>query len=292
MTARVGLRMTTDIADAIETLLGRRPLRIVPMGGGCIAPVYRCDFAGGERVVAKEPTPGRTLECEAWMLGYLRRNSALPVPAVLAAAPALLLLEYIDSGDPIDARAEAHAAELLAALHAIKGPHFGFLRDTLIGPLDQPNPPTPRWIDFFREQRLLHRARAALEAGRLPARLLARIEALAARLERWIEEPPHPALIHGDSWSGNVLVKAGRIAGFIDPAIHWAHPEIELAFGTLFGPFGEAFFDRYRALAPLAPGFFEARRDLYNLYPLLVHVQLFGGGYVSSVAKTLEKFGV
>jgi fructosamine-3-kinase len=87
-------------------------------------------------------------------------------------------------------------------------------------------------------------------------------------------------------------VKTGRIAGFIDPAIHWAHPEIELAFGTLFGPFGEAFFARYRDMAPLAPGFFEARRDLYNLYPLLVHVQLFGGGYVNSVAQTLEKFGV
>jgi len=107
-----------------------------------------------------------------------------------------------------------------------------------------------------------------------------------------LEAPSQPALIHGDCWSGNVLVKTGRIAGFIDPAIHWAHPEIELAFGTLFGPLGEAFFARYRDMAPLAPGFFEARRDLYNLYPLLVHVQLFGGGYVNSVAQTLEKFGV
>jgi fructosamine-3-kinase len=203
-----------------------------------------------------------------------------------------LLLEFIDAGDPFDVRAEAHAAALLGALHAIKGPHFGFTRDTLIGPLDQPNPPTARWLDFFREHRLLHRARAAHDAGRLPARLLGRIETLAARLERWIVEPPHPSLIHGDCWSGNVLVKAGRIAGFIDPAIHWAHPEIELAFGTLFGPFGESFFARYREMAPLTPGFFEARRDLFNLYPLLVHVQLFGGGYVSSVGQTLEKFGV
>jgi fructosamine-3-kinase len=284
--------MTTDIADQVERLLGRRPMRIAPMGGGCIALVYRCDLAGGERIVAKQPSPGRTLDCEAWMLRYLAEYSALPVPTVLAATSDLLLLEYIDSGDPVDARAEAHAAELLAALHAIKGPHFGFVRDTIIGPLDQPNPPTPRWLDFFREQRLLHRARAAHDAGRLPARLLARIDSLAARLERWIEAPSHPALIHGDCWSGNVLVKTGRIAGFIDPAIHWAHPEIELAFGTLFGPLGEAFFARYRDMAPLAPGFFEARRDLYNLYPLLVHVQLFGGGYVNSVAQTLEKFGV
>lgn len=280
------------LADRIEQLLGRRPSRIAPLGGGCIAPVYRCDLAGGERIVAKQPAPSGTLECEAWMLRYLEEHTALPVPAVLAAESDLLLLEYIDSGDPIDARAEAHAAELLAALHAIRGPHFGFLRDTLLGPLDQPNPATPRWRDFFRDQRLLHRARAAHEAGRLPVRLLARIETLAGRLERWIDEPRRPSLIHGDCWSGNVLVKAGRVAGFIDPAIHWAHPEIELAFGTLFGPFGDAFFRRYSELAPLAPDFFEARRDLYNLYPLLVHVQLFGGGYANSVARTLDRFGV
>jgi len=284
--------LTLQLADRIEQLIGKRPLRMAAMGGGCIAPVYHCELAGGERVVAKQPSPGRTLDCEAWMLGYLKQHSALPVPAVVAATPDLLLLEYMDSGDPLDARAEAHLAELLAALHAIKGPLFGFERDTLIGPLDQPNPPMPRWLDFFREQRLLHRARAAHAAGRLPARFLARIEALAARLGDWIEEPAHPSLIHGDCWSGNVLVKAGRIAGFIDPAIHWAHPEIELAFGTLFGPFGDAFFRRYAERAPLAPGFFEARRDLYNLYPLLVHVQLFGGGYANSVARTLEKFGV
>ena len=125
--------MKHKIADRIEHLLGRRPLRIAPMGGGCIAPVYRCDLPGGERIVAKQASPGRTLDCEAWMLGYLRNNGALPVPAVLGATSDLLLLEYIDSGDPFDARAEAHAAELLAALHAIKGPHFGFVRDTLIG---------------------------------------------------------------------------------------------------------------------------------------------------------------
>lgn len=283
--------MTFALADRIEQLIGKRPSRIAALGGGCIAPVHCCDLPNGERIVAKRPPPGRTLECEAWMLRHLAERTALPVPAVIAAERDLLLLEYVDSGDAMDARAEAHCAELLAALHAIRGPHFGFMRDTLIGPLDQPNPATPRWLDFFRDHRLLHRARAAHAAGRLPARLLARIETLAGRLDRWIEEPTHPALIHGDCWSGNVLVKVGRVAGFIDPAIHWAHQEIELAFGTLFGPFGDAFFRRYAELAPLAPGFFEARRDLYNLYPLLVHAQLFGGGYANSVARTLERFG-
>ncbi len=79
--------------------------------------------------------------------------------------------------------------------------------------------------------------------------------------------------------------------GFVDPAIYYAHPEIELAFTTLFGTFERPFFDRYHELRPIAPGFFEERRDIYNLYPLLVHVRLFGGSYVSSVERTLRQFG-
>ncbi|MCW5771380.1 MAG: fructosamine kinase family protein [Rhodospirillaceae bacterium] len=282
----------TGLADRIEQALGRRPSRIAPLGGGCIAPVHRCDFAGGDSIVAKQPSPGRNLDCEAWMLRYLAAKTALPVPAVLAAAPDLLLLAYIDSGDAMAPAAEAHLAELLAALHAIRGPHFGFARDTVIGPLDQINVPSANWLAFFRDRRLLHRARAAQERGRLPARLLGRIETLAARLDRWIDAPAHPALIHGDCWSGNVLVRGGRVAGLIDPALYWADPEIELAFGTLFGPMGDAFFRRYGEIAPLRPGFFEARRDLYNLYPLLVHTELFGGAYAAEVARTLDRFGV
>ena len=118
-----------------------------------------------------------------------------------------------------------------------------------------------------------------------------RLETLAGRLGRWISEPAHPSLLHGDMWTGNLLCRDGRIAGFIDPAIYFGDPEIELAFSTLFGTFGRAFFARYASLRELKPGFFEERRDLYNLYPLLVHVRLFGGSYVSSVDRTLTQFG-
>ncbi len=131
----------------------------------------------------------------------------------------------------------------------------------------------------------------ALAAGRLPKRLMGRLEALAGRLERWLEEPEHPSLIHGDVWTGNVLCRRGRVAGFVDPAIYYAHAEIELAFSTLFGTFSGTFFARYGEIRPLRPGFFEERLDLYNLYPLLVHVRLFGGSYAASVERTLKRFG-
>jgi len=131
----------------------------------------------------------------------------------------------------------------------------------------------------------------AARAGRMPQRLYARLEKFADNIERWLNEPEHPSLIHGDVWTTNVLAHNGRITGFIDPAVYYAHPEIELAFTTLFGTFGSAFFERYRELRPLKPGFFEERRDIYNLYPLLVHVRLFGGGYAASVDQTLSRFG-
>lgn len=145
-------------------------------------------------------------------------------------------------------------------------------------------------MEFFRDHRLLYMADEAHRAGRLPADVRRRIDTIAARLEEWIEEPDAPALVHGDMWTGNVLCGENGIAGFIDPAIYYGDAEIELAFSTLFGTFNDAFFSRYAELRPIRPGFFEIRRDLYNLYPLLVHVRLFGGSYVGSVARTLRRF--
>jgi fructosamine-3-kinase len=134
-------------------------------------------------------------------------------------------------------------------------------------------------------------ARAALAAGALPAAAMARIERLAGRIEEFLPRRSTPSLIHGDLWGGNVLCGRGRIASFIDPAIYFADAEIELAFATLFGTFGEPFFARYRERRPIAPGFFEERRALYNLYPLMIHVRLFGGNYVGQVESALERLG-
>lgn len=278
-------------ASRIEAAIGRRPVRLTPLSGGCIAEIYRADFDDGEILVAKFAGEGGDLALEAAMLDYLRAHSALPVPAVIHAGAEMLVMEYIETSGSLSASAQAHAGELLAALHGVSAQSFGHECDTLIGPLPQPNPQGASWLDFFRDQRLLYMARVALDAGRLPPAAMARIETLAGRLGEWIEEPARASLIHGDLWGGNVLVRGGRIAGFVDPAIYYADPEIELAFTTLFSTFGEPFFERYSEIRPIRPGFFEARRDLYNLYPLLVHVRLFGGGYVGSLETNLRKLG-
>ncbi len=280
--------------------------------GGCIGEVYRVDLAGAAPLVAKlgkaensphndpeiSPGTGRNggLALEGWMLAELARLSDLPVPAVIHASDTLLLMEYLEAGGSLDAQAQEEAAAMLAALHDITAPAFGLGRATLIGGLHQPNDETASWRDFFAQQRLIHMAGEAHEAGRLAAETRARVETLAGRLERWIDEPAAPALIHGDMWGGNILCRrterGNRISGFVDPAIYFADAEIELAFATLFNTMGDAFFGRYNELRPLRPGFFEIRRDLYNLYPLLVHVRLFGGGHVASVERILSRLGV
>ena len=281
-----------ELSQRLTEIFGQRPRSLVPLSGGCVGEVYRVDLPDGRRFVAKvDGSAHPVLDKEGWMLRYLAGRSHLPVPEVVHSAPELLVMSFLP-GRGVDGAAEPHAAELLADLHGITARAYGLETDTLIGGLHQPNPWTTSWLAFFREHRLRFMARTAYEAGQLPARELSRIEKLAGRLERWLEEPPGPALIHGDVWSGNVLAQNGRITGFLDPAIYYADPEMELAFITLFHTFGDAFFRRYDELHGIRPGFWEVRRHLYNLYPLLVHVRLFGGGYVGSVQRTLARFGV
>ena len=120
---------------------------------------------------------------------------------------------------------------------------------------------------------------------------MSRIDKFCENIAQWLYEPPHPSLLHGDLWTTNILASGGRITGFVDPAIYYGHPEMELAFGTLFSTFSKPFFRRYREIRPMDPGFMELRRNLYNLYPLLVHVRIFGGSYVRSVDGILRAIG-
>jgi fructosamine-3-kinase len=280
------------LAEGVERYLGERLVSARPLGGGCIGEIYRVELDDGTPLVAKLDREGDShLEREAYMLRYLSERSDLPVPEVFHGSETLLLMEFVEGSSRFSGGAERHAAELLAALHEVTAEAYGHELDTLIGSLDQPNPWTDNWVEFFRDHRLLYIARVAHEAGRLPRGDLEKVDKLAERLEEHLEEPERPSLIHGDAWSANVLARGDRISAFLDPAIYHADPEIELSFISLFNSFGDAFFERYAEIRGIEDGFFEERRDLYNLYPLLVHVYFFGGGYLDSVRATLRRFG-
>lgn len=276
--------------DRIEAITGQRVKSARRLSGGMIGTVYRVTLADRTQLVAKvSQQSDSTLDIEGRMLTYLNQHSELPVPQVIHSSADLLLMTFIDNWGGINADVQRDAAVAVARLHQVRGDAFGLAFDTLIGSLHQPNPPYDSWVDFFREQRLLYMADVAHDAGQLPSHIYRQIQAFAPKLDDRLLEPAYPALIHGDMWGGNVLADGQRLAGFVDPAIYYAHPEIELAFTTLFGTFGTPFFERYREIQPIAAGFFEQRRDIYNLYPLLVHVRLFGGGYVGQVARILKQ---
>ena len=284
--------MTIELKAQILRVFGQTATSTRRMSGGDVSEVFRVTLADGTELIAKvERDQPEKLELEAYMLRYLAENTGLPVPGVLHCEDGVLFLQFLSGESIFPAEAQEHAAELLGALHNISGQAFGFDVNTLIGGLDQPNQWDRSWLDFFRSQRLVHMAQEAVSERGLPLDILRSIDHLCADIELWLDEPDQPGLIHGDAWTGNILSHDGQIVGFIDPAIYFADPEIELAFTTLFNTFNQSFFGCYNEIRPIRPGFFEQRRDVYNLYPLLVHVRLFGGSYIDSVKKILHRFG-
>jgi fructosamine-3-kinase len=258
------------------------------------ASLYLVDTNQGERLIAKLANSSQcNLEIEARMLSYLKRYSGIPVPEVYIAEKDFILMEYIQSNGALDEKAMKDAAHYIANLHSIKAPYFGFDYNTTIGPYTQPNTKSQNWIEFFRDQRLLYMALKAREQGAIQNRTMAKLESLAGKLEQYIDAEccaTEGSLVHGDIWSGNVLGQGDKINGFIDPAIYYADPEIELSFICLFRTFNQYFFECYQEINPINDGFFELRKDIYNLYPLLVHSRLYGSSYEKQIIMILERF--
>ncbi|HEY8299143.1 MAG TPA: fructosamine kinase family protein, partial [Methyloceanibacter sp.] len=183
-----GVLIDSELRAELETKLGSRVVEAssLPVGFGLTG--LRIALADGRRLAVKASQAGEGagshLELEAYMLGELACLSELPVPQVHYADAELLVMDFIETdGGGITESVQRHAGELIAKLHATKREQFGYARDTLIGPLRQPNPASPRWVPFFRDHRLLFMATAAHREGRLPLPLLARIERLAGRLD-------------------------------------------------------------------------------------------------------------
>lgn len=278
--------METAISSEIRDALGAAPTDATELDGGMIGTVYRVTLADGRRVVAK--TGDTPLETEAYMLRHLAAHG-LPVPGVYHASDDLLVMEYVDGDGEITPGVERDAAEHLAALHDVTAEAFGMERDTLTGPLRQPNPWTDSWVGFFRDRRLRYMAGLAREASQLPVSLYERVAAVADDLDDLLVEAS-PSLVHGDVWRTNLLVGDDEVKAFVDPAAYYAHAEVELAYIAWTETFGDPFFERYRELRGIDDGF-ETRRHVYALYPLLTHVRLFGDRFVAELETTLETLG-
>lgn len=280
------------LADLIKTHTGSSLRSIAPLSGGCVASVMRADLEDGRQLVIKQNTTNDTgLLIEAEMLRYFKALSPIPCPEVIHASDACLVMTFIANDNRMNGHVQRDLAEQLAAQHQVTSDTFGLGFNTLIGGLHQPNTQETSWITFFAEHRLRYMAQHALHEGKLPGTIATRLDRLIDRLDDYLPTDSKPSLLHGDLWGGNILCQSDTLAGLIDPAIYYGDREIELAFGTLFGDLTPEFFGRYTEILPIEPGFFEERRDLYKIYPLLVHVRLFGGHYVRAVNLILARFG-
>jgi fructosamine-3-kinase len=278
------------VRDEIESALAvedgvRRVAGVRAVGGGCVSPAARLELTDGTPCFVKwadGAVPDRFFEAEAESLRALAQTERVRVPRVIAQRERWLLLEWLEPGRP---RAQTWRAlgRALALLHRTRAPSFGWHADNYIGTLPQSNAWCAAWPEFWRDRRLAPQLETARRAGLLDAGDERAFDALFARLDEWLGAAARDdgaSLLHGDLWGGNVHVLADGGAALIDPSSYHGHREVDLAMAELFGGFGRDFFAAYREAWPLAAGYDEVRRATYQLYYLLVHVNLFGGGYV------------
>jgi fructosamine-3-kinase len=276
------------LARALGCEVAPRPEAVVH--GGSINDCYRWQGAAGPVFVkCCDVSRGWILEAEAD--GLSRLAKAIRVPAVRAAGiagrQAFLALEWIELRSP-DAKAERRLGEALARLHRVTADAFGLERDNAIGATSQSNALTTDWVAFWRERRLGAQLDLAARNG-YGGRLRERGQRLLERVGDFFSGyRPAPSLLHGDLWAGNRAMRADGAPVVFDPAVYFGDREADLAMTRLFGGFGADFHAAYAAEWPLDAGI-AARRDLYNLYHVLNHLNLFGGGYRAQAEAMIDR---
>jgi len=279
---------------SLESATGARVVSATRLAGGDIGDSFRVRLGSGEALFVKHyrDAPGDLAAREASGLEWLSAAGApIRVARALAHGCDWLALEWIESSVPAPGYDDA-LGEGLAQLHSASPGAFGLTEDNWIGRLPQTNSPLADgddcWARFYATRRIEPMRQRASHEGLLPAPLE---HALGRLIERMpdlvgVEEPA--ARLHGDLWAGNVLPDERGLPCLIDPACYGGHREIDLAMMRLFGGFSDRVFQAYESITPLSPGATE-RIPLYQVHPLLVHVCLFGAGYVARLARAVEQ---
>ncbi|RYZ20965.1 MAG: ketosamine-3-kinase [Chitinophagaceae bacterium] len=265
-----------------------------PVGGGSINATAKLQLQDGRTLFCKANSAlkfPQLLSTEAAGLNLIAEQRIIRTPAIIdqweIADMQFLLLEWIEEEAPGNAYWERFG-RALAGLHRRSAPAFGGHPDNYMGAVPQSNRSTSGWNRFFLEERLLRAGRLCHEKSLLQTSHLDALAGLEKRLPA-VFGSPAPALLHGDLWSGNLLCAAGGEPVLIDPAVYYGHPAIDLGMTTLFGGFEQRFYDSYNEVAPLPPNHRE-QWELANLYPLLIHLYLFGRSYLGAIEETLRRY--
>ncbi len=264
--------------------------------GGCINQTHILHLTNDERVFLKHnphPAPdffvaeSKGLE----LLSQADKGPRIPKPLALqdSPTPSFLILEYIEKSSPAP-DFPVRFAQSLADLHRNSHHSFGLDHDNYIGNTPQKNNFESNGVIFFRDQRLRYQQELARKSGKLPSSTDKKISKLCDRIENYLDTAGEkPALLHGDLWSGNYFSDRDHTACIFDPAVYFGLREADLAMTELFGRLPQRFYETYHEAFPLNPGYDE-RKDLFNLYHLLNHLNLFGSTYLGSVEQVIRKY--
>lgn len=280
------------IADAVTRATGDpfSATELTPIGGGDINQAFSISSDARRyfvKVNRAERLPMSEAEADALRALAATHSVRVPQPVCMgrAAGQAFLVLEYLDLRSSGDA---ARLGEQLATLHRMPQTRFGWAHDNWIGNTPQPNAWQLDWIAFWREQRIGFQLQLAAQNGYGGA-LQRDGELLCDRLDALFDGyAPAPSLLHGDLWGGNHGYLADGTPVVFDPALYVGDRECDLAMSELFGGFALEFYAAYRASWPLDAGY-AARKSLYNLYHVLNHANLFGGGYAAQAARMIAQ---
>ena len=259
-------------------------LSFSPVSGGCINNCFRVDTSLGCFFLKwGKGGSSEMFKCEARGLNLIKKNSlSLSVPKIVSYNKNYLLMEFVGGGEKNNLFWEK-LGRGVSEMHKTTNSLYGLNYDNFIGSLSQKNNFEKNWSDFFINQRLVPQ----LSLGGFSKSFLLSFDKLFVKLDSLFPKES-PALLHGDLWSGNFLV-GPSLPVLVDPSVYFGFREIDIAMSSLFGGFDIRFYDSYNELNPLSDGW-EDRLDLCNLYPLLVHINLFGGGYYNQVKSVLSRF--
>ena len=276
------------LKDKLTKILDQDIFSIAPLSAAKDAEIFKVALVDGQEYVAKRADQG--LDIEAKMLTTLSDAADIPIPDIHYTDPQLIVMQFIVSDWELSDTTQKQLGSYIGGLHRVSSETYGYDYDTSVAGLPQDNTPSENWADFFIHQRILPMAQRALAAEHIDKALMKKIEKLMKKTPTILGAGNPPSLIHGDLWTGNVLPYRGEIKAFLDPALYYADPEIELAYATMTHTIDQSFFAAYEKKITIRPGFFEERRDLYTLYPLLVQTNIFGSSYARKVKRVLDKF--
>ncbi len=283
----------TGLTEQLSQILDKEIHSIDFFTQGQIGEIYKVHTAD-QSYILKTSQPSDNFNIEANMLQDIYKYE-LPVPSVYGFSETYLLLEYIEETKQANCTEETEAAKVLSALHSVSNESrmYGYYYDTTLASFSQKNEQTQyNWTLFLGQMRIMPMARFCYDKGQISKQTVGRLEGLCRDLYKRIDMSAiTPSLLHGDLWGGNILFNM-KGATLIDPAIYFGDKEMELAFILLFDTFGETFFRAYEEVHPLSDDFYEVKVPLYQIYPLLVHVALYGGSYVGQLEQVLKRLNV